>query len=294
MSSRWMFRAQYWRRHSRARNPAADGRNHQRSGGSDRILGPRTDGGGRAGGRRSGSCRRARSHHGEEGRAGSGRGQPRPRRACEGEGSEEVDPSELRRRERMWTKQLRPFAWSPDWVIPGREYQRTRHNVGFEVARSSGRGWGLPWEHSEKWHAFWAKSERDSGQTRNLHESQRRSRSRRSRISTRSRPRKFSSSWTIWRSSSGGCAFGRKGAPGVTTGSNRSFDSSGPKRSRDCASASAPRPREGAVDYVLGRFFEEEQPVVEKTIERAADAVKCAIDKGLLSAMNLFNKIPES
>jgi PTH1 family peptidyl-tRNA hydrolase len=53
-------------------------------------------------------------------------------------------------------------------------------------------------------------------------------------------------------------------------------------------------PSEGAVDYVLGRFFEEEIPVVEKTIERAADAVKCAIDKGVLSAMNLFNKIPES
>ena len=52
-------------------------------------------------------------------------------------------------------------------------------------------------------------------------------------------------------------------------------------------------PTEGATDHVLGRFFEEERPVVQKTIERAADAVKCAIDKGVLSAMNLFNKIPE-
>jgi PTH1 family peptidyl-tRNA hydrolase len=53
-------------------------------------------------------------------------------------------------------------------------------------------------------------------------------------------------------------------------------------------------PGGGAVDYVLGRFFGEEVPVVEKTVERAAAAVKCAIDKGVLSAMNLFNKIPES
>jgi len=52
-------------------------------------------------------------------------------------------------------------------------------------------------------------------------------------------------------------------------------------------------PREGAVDYVLGRFFEEERPLVEKSIARAADAVKCAIDNGLLSAMNQFNKNPE-
>jgi PTH1 family peptidyl-tRNA hydrolase len=53
-------------------------------------------------------------------------------------------------------------------------------------------------------------------------------------------------------------------------------------------------PSAGAVDYVLGRFFEEEIPVVQETIARAGEAVKCAIDKGVLSAMNLFNKIPES
>ena len=53
-------------------------------------------------------------------------------------------------------------------------------------------------------------------------------------------------------------------------------------------------PSAGAVDYVLGRFFEEEVPIVKETIGRAGEAVKCAIDKGVLSAMNLFNKIPES
>ena len=53
-------------------------------------------------------------------------------------------------------------------------------------------------------------------------------------------------------------------------------------------------PTEGATDYVLGRFFEEERPIVEKMIPRAAEAVKCAIDKGVLSAMNLFNQNPET
>ena len=52
-------------------------------------------------------------------------------------------------------------------------------------------------------------------------------------------------------------------------------------------------PNRGAVDHVLGRFFDEERTIVAKTVERAGDAVKCAIDKGLLSAMNLFNKNPE-
>jgi PTH1 family peptidyl-tRNA hydrolase len=53
-------------------------------------------------------------------------------------------------------------------------------------------------------------------------------------------------------------------------------------------------PREGSVDYVLGRFFEEERPLVDETIVRAAEAAKWAIDKGVLSAMNQFNKNPET
>jgi peptidyl-tRNA hydrolase, PTH1 family len=51
-------------------------------------------------------------------------------------------------------------------------------------------------------------------------------------------------------------------------------------------------PREGSVDYVLSRFFEEEKPLVRSTINRAVEAVKCTIDNGLVSAMNTFN--PES
>jgi PTH1 family peptidyl-tRNA hydrolase len=51
-------------------------------------------------------------------------------------------------------------------------------------------------------------------------------------------------------------------------------------------------PVEGAVDHVLGRFFEEELPLVRSAINRAADAVKWAIDKGLVSAMNTFNPEP--
>jgi PTH1 family peptidyl-tRNA hydrolase len=48
-------------------------------------------------------------------------------------------------------------------------------------------------------------------------------------------------------------------------------------------------PVQEAVDHVLGRFFEEEIPLVRAAIDRAVDAVKCAIDKGLVSAMNTFN-----
>jgi len=52
-------------------------------------------------------------------------------------------------------------------------------------------------------------------------------------------------------------------------------------------------PREGPVDHVLGRFFDEEKPIVRATIDRAVQALKCAIDNGLVSAMNTFNKSEE-
>jgi len=52
-------------------------------------------------------------------------------------------------------------------------------------------------------------------------------------------------------------------------------------------------PREGSADYVLSPFFDEEKPIVRSTIDRAVEALKCAIDNGLISAMNTFNKSEE-
>ena len=53
-------------------------------------------------------------------------------------------------------------------------------------------------------------------------------------------------------------------------------------------------PAAGSVDYVLSRFFEEERPLVKSAVERSVDAIKCAVDKGVVAAMNTFNKIEES
>jgi PTH1 family peptidyl-tRNA hydrolase len=50
----------------------------------------------------------------------------------------------------------------------------------------------------------------------------------------------------------------------------------------------APQPQ-GAVDYVLSPFLEEEKPIVRSAIERATEAVECAIDNGIVAAMNKFN-----
>jgi len=53
-------------------------------------------------------------------------------------------------------------------------------------------------------------------------------------------------------------------------------------------------PEQASVDYVLSPFFEEEKSTVRAMIERAAEAIKCAVDNGITSAMNKFNKAEES
>jgi peptidyl-tRNA hydrolase, PTH1 family len=52
-------------------------------------------------------------------------------------------------------------------------------------------------------------------------------------------------------------------------------------------------PSQDSVDYVLGCFLEEERPQVKAAIERAAEAIKCAVDNGVVSAMDTFNKTQE-
>lgn len=51
----------------------------------------------------------------------------------------------------------------------------------------------------------------------------------------------------------------------------------------------APPPYMDAADYVLGKFSEEERPLVEAAVERAADAVQVWFEDGIERAMNRFN-----
>jgi len=51
---------------------------------------------------------------------------------------------------------------------------------------------------------------------------------------------------------------------------------------------------ERMVGHVLGKFSTEERPVLQTVIQRAADAVLSAVDRGLETAMNVFNRQTES
>jgi PTH1 family peptidyl-tRNA hydrolase len=177
---------------------------------------------------------------------------------------------------------------------PGLEYDRTRHNVGFDVVDSLAKDWGLTWQHSKSWHALWAKGEHAilvkpasymnrSGEP----------------LSAVAHFYKIQSAEILVVLDDFSLELGRlRVRPEGGTGGHNGLESIilhfGTEAIPRLRIGIGAAPGESAVDYVLGRFFEEERPVVEKTVARAAEAVKHAIDKGVLSAMNLFNKIPES
>jgi PTH1 family peptidyl-tRNA hydrolase len=177
---------------------------------------------------------------------------------------------------------------------PGSEYDRTRHNIGFEVVDFLASEWGLAWQHSKKWDALWAKGEKailvkpasymnrsgePLGSVANFY---------------KIAPAEILVVLDDMALELGRLRLRPEGGTGGHNGLESIILQFGTEEIPRLRIGIGAAPGEGAVDYVLGRFFEEERPVVEKAVARAADAVKWAIDNGLLSAMNLFNKIPNS
>jgi PTH1 family peptidyl-tRNA hydrolase len=175
---------------------------------------------------------------------------------------------------------------------PGREYQRTRHNVGFMVLDRLAADAQLPWDYSEKWGAGWAKSDvilvkpatfmNRSGQP----------------LAAIANFYKIAAEEILVVLDDFALPLGRlriraKGSSGGHNGLESIFEHFGTEALPRLRVGIGAAPSAGAVDYVLGRFFEEEQPMLDATIKRAAAAVKCAVDKGLFAAMNLFNQPPE-
>jgi PTH1 family peptidyl-tRNA hydrolase len=176
---------------------------------------------------------------------------------------------------------------------PGAKYASTRHNIGFMVADQLAAQFGSTWEKSTKWDALLAKCG-DVFLTKPM------SHMNRSGYPLLAIAQFYKIDPTEilvvlddmalplgrLRLRLGGGSGGHNGLESVIV---------------QFATVEIPRLRIGigeapaaeSVDYVLSRFFEEEKPIVRSTIDRAAAAVKCAIDNDLISAMNIFNKTEE-
>jgi len=177
---------------------------------------------------------------------------------------------------------------------PGPEYKQTRHNVGFLVADRLAAQFGSTWEKSAKWSALYARQGElilakpitymnRSGEAihpiANFYKVQ---------------PGEILVVLDDLALPLGRVRLRASGGAGGHNGLESIIVRFGTEEIPRLRIGIGPAPNEGATDYVLGQFFEGEKPLVASAINRAVEAVKCAIDKGLVSAMNTFNKIEES
>ena len=175
---------------------------------------------------------------------------------------------------------------------PGTEYVATRHNIGFMVVDQFAAQFGSTWERSGKWDALSTKC----GPVLLIKPLSFMNRSGYPLFAVaqfyKIAPQQILIVLDDFALPLGRLRLRARGGSGGHNGLESiivQFGTEEIPRLRIGIGAAA---REGSVDYVLSRFFEEEKPLVRSTIDGAVEAVKCAVDNGLVSAMNNFN--PES
>ena len=176
---------------------------------------------------------------------------------------------------------------------PGAEYAQTRHNIGFMVLDFLAHEAGLTWEKSSKWDAATAKL----GDAFLMKPSSYMNRSGYPIHSVaqfyKVPPEQVLIVLDDFSLTLGRLRIRQSGGPGGHNGLESVIVQFGTEDIPRLRIGIGPAPSEGSSDYVLSNFFGEEKPLVRSAIERAAEAVKCASDKGVVSAMNTFNKTEE-
>jgi peptidyl-tRNA hydrolase, PTH1 family len=177
---------------------------------------------------------------------------------------------------------------------PGPEYCATRHNIGFMVADQLAAQFGSTWEKSTKWNAGLAKcghvflAKPTSYMNRSGYP-----------LLAIAQFYKIEPGQILVMLDDMALPLGRlrlraSGGSGSHNGLESVIMQFGTEEIPRLRIGIGEAPPAGSVDYVLSRFLEEEKPIVRSAIDRAVQAVKCAIDNDLISAMNIFNKTEPS
>jgi peptidyl-tRNA hydrolase, PTH1 family len=176
---------------------------------------------------------------------------------------------------------------------PGPEYMSTRHNIGFMVADQLAAQFGSTWQKSTKWDALSTKCG-DVFLTKPMSYMNRSGYP----LLTMAQFYKIEPPEILVMVDDMALPVGRlrlrlRGGSGGHNGLESVIMQFGTEEIPRLRIGIGQPPVAGSVDYVLSRFLEEEKPIVRSAIDRAAAAVKCAIDNDLISAMNIFNKAEE-
>ena len=177
---------------------------------------------------------------------------------------------------------------------PGPEYAATRHNIGFMIVDQLAAQFGSTWERSSKWDALSAKC----GDVLLVKPLSFMNRSGYP-LSAIAQFHKIMPQEILVVLDDLALALGRlrlrtSGGSGGHNGLESIIMQFGTEEIPRLRIGIGAAPLEGSTDYVLSRFFEEETALVISTVNRAVEAMKCAIDNGVVSAMNTFNKTEES
>jgi PTH1 family peptidyl-tRNA hydrolase len=177
---------------------------------------------------------------------------------------------------------------------PGTEYVATRHNIGFMVVDQFAAQFGSTWERAGKWDALSTKC----GAVLLIKPLSFMNRSGYPLFAIaqfyKIDPQQILVVLDDFALPLGRLRLRTRGGPGGHNGLESIFVQFGTEEIPRLRIGIGAAPREGSVDHVLSRFFEEEKPLVRSAVDRAVEAVKCAIDNGLVSAMNTFNKTEET
>ncbi len=176
---------------------------------------------------------------------------------------------------------------------PSPEHAATRHNIGFMVVDQLAAQFGSTWEKSTKWDALSTKC----GAVLLVKPLSFMNRSGYPLLAVtqfyKIEPQQILVVIDDFTLPLGRLRVRARGGPGGHNGLDSVIAQFGTEEIPRLRIGIGAAPSEGSVDYVLSRFFDEEKPIVRSTIDRAVEAMKCAIDKGLVSAMNTFNKSEE-
>ncbi len=184
---------------------------------------------------------------------------------------------------------------------PGREYAGTRHNVGFMVLDRLAASWGASFRAEKKWQADVATAPMQNpcgGGDVWLLKPQTYMNLSGESVSELARFYKIEPARVLVVLDDMALPLGRlrireRGTAGGHNGLQSILDHLGtqevPRLRIGIGSGGAGGSAGAAVGHVLGRFAVDERPLVEQSLDRAAEAVRFAQDNDLPSAMNRFN-----